>query len=95
LKKIKDVSGSPDHDWLSVHGGLMTMGQCGRFGALEVIVAAQREREREEEEVIRVLTNGVTWRRNCGDGHTTVLNRCGRWCSDREMVPNSRRRDWS
>jgi hypothetical protein len=47
LKKIKDVSGSPDHDWLSVHGGLMTMGQCGRFGALEVIVAAQRERERE------------------------------------------------
>jgi hypothetical protein len=46
LKKVKDVSGSPDHDWLSVHGGLMTMGQRGRFGALEVIVAAQRKRER-------------------------------------------------
>jgi hypothetical protein len=39
-----------------------------------------REREREEEEeVIGVFTNVVTWRQSCGDGHTTLLNRGGRW----------------
>jgi hypothetical protein len=38
--------GSRDHSWLSVHGGLMTMGRRGRSGAWEVIVIARRERER-------------------------------------------------
>jgi hypothetical protein len=87
------VYGSRDHGWLSVHGGLVTMGQHGRSEAREVIVIAQREREREE--VIRVLINDATWRRSCGDYHTTALNRGGRWCSDGEMVPGARRRDWS
>jgi hypothetical protein len=41
------VYGSRDHGWLSVHGGLVTMGQHGRSEAQEVIVIAQRERERE------------------------------------------------
>jgi hypothetical protein len=34
------------------------MGRHGRFGAQEVIMIAQREREREE--VVRVLTNDAT-----------------------------------
>jgi hypothetical protein len=41
------VYGSQDHDCLSVHGELVTMGQHGYSGAREVIVIAQRERERE------------------------------------------------
>jgi hypothetical protein len=52
-------------------------------------VIAQRE------EVVRVLTNGATWRHNCRDDHTMVLNRGNRWCSDWEMVLGMRRRDWS
>jgi hypothetical protein len=40
------VYGSRDHDWLSIHGGLMTMGRCSRSGARVVVVVAQRERER-------------------------------------------------
>jgi hypothetical protein len=55
---------------------------------------ARREREREREEVIEVLTNDATWRWSCGDGHTTPLNKGDQWCSDGEMVPNARR-DWS
>jgi hypothetical protein len=27
--------------------------------------------------------------------HTTAFNREGRWCSNEEMVPDVRRRDWS
>jgi hypothetical protein len=38
--------GSWDHGWLSVHGGLVTMGRRGRFKAQEIIVIAQREGER-------------------------------------------------
>jgi hypothetical protein len=82
-----------DHDWISVHGGLVTMGWHSRSEAREVIVIARRKREREE--VIGVLTNGTTWRQSYGDGHTTTLNRAGRWCSNGEMVPGLRRRDWS
>jgi hypothetical protein len=42
--KIMDrVYGSRDHGWLSVHGGLMTMGRCGRSGAREVVVIARGE----------------------------------------------------
>jgi hypothetical protein len=37
------------------------MGWCGRSGAWEVVMIAQREREREE--IIGVLTNDATWRR--------------------------------
>jgi hypothetical protein len=44
------VYGSRDHGWLSVHGGLTTMGRPGRSRAWEVIVIAQRDREREERE---------------------------------------------
>jgi hypothetical protein len=67
------VYGSRDHGWLSIHGGLTTMGRCSHFEAREVIVIARREREREE--VIRVLTNVATWRRSYEDDLTTTLNR--------------------
>jgi hypothetical protein len=36
------VYGSRDHGWLSVHGGLMTMGRRGRSRAREFVVIAQR-----------------------------------------------------
>jgi hypothetical protein len=68
---------SRDHDWLSVYGGLATMGRRGRSGTPEIVVIAWREREEEEDEVIGVLTNGATWRQSYGDGHTTALNRGG------------------
>jgi hypothetical protein len=32
---------SRDHGWLSIHGGLTTMGRCDRSGAREVVVIAQ------------------------------------------------------
>jgi hypothetical protein len=67
------------------------MGQCDHSMAWEVIMIAQREREREE--VIRVVTNGAIWRQSRGDGHTTALKRGNRWFSDGEMVPGVRRRD--
>jgi hypothetical protein len=92
-KVMHQVYGSRDHGCLSVHGGPATMGRRDRSGAREVIVVAQREREREE--VVGVLTNDATWRRSCGDGHSTTLKRGSRWCSDGEMVPYARRRDWS
>jgi hypothetical protein len=38
------VYGSRNHDWLSVHGGLVTIGRRGRSRAQEVVVIAQRER---------------------------------------------------
>jgi hypothetical protein len=38
------VYGSRDHVWLSVHCGLMAMGQHDRFKAREVVVIALRER---------------------------------------------------
>jgi hypothetical protein len=79
------------HDWLSVHGGLAIMEQHGRSRAWEVIVIARRERERE---AVRILTNGATWRQSYGDGHTMLLNRGGRWCSDGEMVLGAGMRDW-
>jgi hypothetical protein len=50
--------------------------------------------EREREEVDRVLNNGATWRRRCGDGHMMALNRGGQWSFDGEMVLGARR-DWS
>jgi hypothetical protein len=71
-----------DHDWLSIHGGLVIMGWRGHSIAQEVVVIAWKEREREREYVIGVLTIGATWRRSYEDGHTTVLNRGGRWCFD-------------
>jgi acetyl-CoA acetyltransferase len=52
------VYGLWDCDWLSVNGGLTTMGHCGRSGAREVVVIARRERERGE--VVKVLTNCAT-----------------------------------
>jgi hypothetical protein len=45
-KVMHQVYGSRDHGCLSVHGGPATMGQRDRSGAREVIVVAQRERER-------------------------------------------------
>jgi hypothetical protein len=48
IEKVMDqVYGSRDHGCLSIHGGLATMGQRDRSGAREVVVIAQRERERE------------------------------------------------
>jgi hypothetical protein len=50
IGKVKDrVYGLRDHGWLSVHGGLMTMGRHGRSGVQEIIMIARRERERERE----------------------------------------------
>jgi hypothetical protein len=47
IGKVMDrVYGSQDHGWLSVHCGLTTMGRRDRSGAWEIIVIAQRERER-------------------------------------------------
>jgi hypothetical protein len=47
IKKVMDqVYGSRGHGWLSVHGGLMSMGRRCRSRAREVVVIAQRERER-------------------------------------------------
>jgi hypothetical protein len=43
---MDQVYGSQDHSWLSVHGGLTTMGRHDRSGAREVIVIDWRERER-------------------------------------------------
>jgi hypothetical protein len=48
-KVMGRVYGSRDHGWLSVHGGLATMGRRGCSGTQEVIVIAWRERERERE----------------------------------------------
>jgi hypothetical protein len=75
-KVMDQVYGSRDHGCFSVHSGLATMGQHDRSKAREVVVIAQREREREE--VIRILTNDANWRWSCGDGHTTTLNRGAR-----------------
>jgi hypothetical protein len=96
-KVMNRVYGSRDHDCFLVHGRLATMGRRGCFRAREVVVIPRREIEGEEEkeEVVRLLTNGATWRRSCGDDHTTVLNRGSRWCSDGEMVLGVRMRDWS
>jgi hypothetical protein len=52
-------------------------------------------KDREKEEVVGVLTNGGIWSQSCGDGHTMMLNRSSRWCSDREMLLGVRRRDWN
>jgi hypothetical protein len=91
IGKVMDrVYESWDHGWLSVHGGLATMGQRGRSKAWEVIVIAWREGEE-----VLVLTNGATWRQSCGDVHMTVLNKGGWWCSNEELVLGVRRRDWS
>jgi hypothetical protein len=92
---MEHVYGSRDHNWRSFHGGLMTMGRHGHFGAQEVIVIAwkETEREREREEVVGVLTNNATWSRSYKDGHTTTLNRGDQWCFDGEMIPRVRRRD--
>jgi hypothetical protein len=57
-RKSHGVYGSLDRGWLSVHSGLATMGQRDLSGAQEVIVITRRERE--EEEVVGVLTNGTT-----------------------------------
>jgi hypothetical protein len=47
IGKVMDrVYGSRDHGWLSVHGGLTTMGRRGHSGAREVVMIAQREREK-------------------------------------------------
>jgi hypothetical protein len=58
------------------------IGRHGRFEAREAVMITWRERE----EVIGVFINSDTWRRSFEDGHTTVLNRGGRWCSDGDMV---------
>jgi hypothetical protein len=90
-KSHGSVYGSRDHGRLSVHGGLTTMGRRGHSIAQEVVVIAWKERE----EVVGVLTIGVTWRRSYEDGHMTALNRGGRWCSDEKMVLDAGTRDWS
>jgi hypothetical protein len=90
VKVVDQIYGSRDNDWLLVYGGLAVIGRCGHFKTREVIEIARREREGGEE-FVGVLTNGVDWRRSYGDGHTTALNRGGRWCSDGEMVPDVRR----
>jgi hypothetical protein len=47
IEKVMDqIYGSRGHGWLSVHGGLMSMGRHCRSRAREVVMIAQRERER-------------------------------------------------
>jgi hypothetical protein len=82
-KVMDQVYGSPDHDWLSVDGGFAAMGRRGRFGAWEVVVIAQRERE----VIVGVLTNSATWRQSCGDGHMMTLNRGGVGAVDNVGAP--------
>jgi hypothetical protein len=88
---MDQVDGSQDHGWLGPwwthdHGAARPLwGSEGHHDSSE----------REREEVIEVLTNGATWRRSCGDGHTTGLNRGGQWCSNVEVVLGTSRRDWS
>jgi hypothetical protein len=67
------------------------VGRRGHSIAREVVMIAWKERE----EVVGVLTIGATWRQSYKDGHTMTLNKDGRWCSNGEMVPGARRRDWS
>jgi hypothetical protein len=43
---MDQVYGSRDHDWLSVRGGLTTMGWRGRSGPREIVVISRRKRER-------------------------------------------------
>jgi hypothetical protein len=42
---MDQVYESPNHEWLLVHSGLVTMGRHGRSGARDIVVIAQRERE--------------------------------------------------
>jgi hypothetical protein len=46
-KVMGRIYGSQDHEWLSVHGGLVIIGRGDYSGAKKVIMIAQRERERE------------------------------------------------
>jgi hypothetical protein len=55
-KVMNYVYVSRDHGWLSVHDGLVTMGQHGHSGAWEVIVIARRERERRSLELSPMAT---------------------------------------
>jgi hypothetical protein len=61
-KVMDQVYGSQDHGWLLVHGGLMTMGQRDRSEAWEVIVIAQRERQRRSSGLLPMapLEDGAT-----------------------------------
>jgi hypothetical protein len=49
---MDQIYGSRYHGWLSIHGGLVTMGQHDRFGAWEAVVIARREKEK----IVGVLT---------------------------------------
>jgi hypothetical protein len=90
LYRKKSWIGYVDHGRLSVHGGFTTMARArplrGSGGHRD-----SSKREREREDIVGVLTNVASWSLSCGDGHTTVLNRGGRWFSDWEMVPGVRR----
>jgi hypothetical protein len=47
IEKVMDlVYGSRDHNWLSIHSGLVTMGRRSRSGARKIIATAWRERQR-------------------------------------------------
>jgi hypothetical protein len=80
---MDEIYGSRDFCCLSIHGGLMTIGQRGRSGGWEVVMIARRERE----EVVGVVTNSATWRWSCGDDHTMMLKRGDQWFFDGKMVP--------
>jgi hypothetical protein len=54
---MDQVYESPNHEWLLVHSGLVTMGRHGRSGARDIVVIAQRERDRGDR---RVLINDAT-----------------------------------
>jgi hypothetical protein len=60
IGKVKDrVYGSQDHDWLSVHDGLTTMGWHSRSRAQEVVVIAHRERRSSRFSPMTQLGGGV------------------------------------
>jgi hypothetical protein len=78
------VYGSQDHVWLSVYGGLVTMGLHGRSEAREVIVIAQRERERESR------SSGLSSMVPLGDGAAEMA----RWRHSTEVVGGAPMERW-
>jgi hypothetical protein len=79
-KVIDQVYGSRDHCWLSVYGGLVTMGRCSCSGAQKVIVTAWRERRSSGFSPIAPLGGGamkiVTQRRSTKAADGSPM---GRW----------------
>jgi hypothetical protein len=87
---MDQVYGSRDHDWLSLHGGLVTMKRHGRSGAREVIMIAQRERGRRScHQWCHLEAELQRWPLDCAQQRRPMVLQF-----DGEMVLSVRRRDW-